>query len=74
MIHTNEAHISQAPQDVRIFVNQPSIGFEDVEDAQTAQAFVRSEEDARSGKPILLHYVRFQNVNSLHVRIFVESE
>lgn len=70
VVHTKEEHAAQAPKNIKLFINRPSIGFEDVEDAvdaQTAQTLELSAEDIRSNKPIALRYVRFQNVNTLHV-------
>jgi len=64
----------QAPKRVKLLVNRPSIGFEDVEDAEepeVAQIIELSEDDVEHGKPIALRFVRFQAVQSLH--IFVES-
>ena len=63
---------SQGPLVIKIFVNRPSIGFEDVQDAQepeVAQTLQLSEEDVRIGKQIPLRFVRFQSVNSMHVSI-----
>jgi len=61
---------SQGPLVVKVLVNQPSIGFEEVQDAQepeVAQVVQLSEEDVRVGKLIPLRFVRFQSVNSVHV-------
>lgn len=71
-IQTSAEHLSQAPKTLKLFINRPSIGFEDVEDAdesETAQTLELSEEDVREGKPVTLRYVRFQNVHSIHVRV-----
>jgi len=65
---------SKGPFTVKILVNRPSIGFEDVQEAQeseVAQVVQLSEEDIRVGKPIPLRFVRFQSVNSVH--LFVTS-
>jgi len=65
---------SQGPFVMKILVNRPSIGFEDVQDAQepeVAQVVQLSEEDVRVGERIPLRFVRFQSVNSVH--LFVES-
>ncbi|KAJ6513834.1 galactose-binding domain-like protein [Mycena vitilis] len=59
-----------APKRVKLLVNRPSIGFEDVEDAEepeVAQILEISEDDVRNGRPIALRFVRFQTVTSLHV-------
>lgn len=63
---------SQGPLIVKVLVNRPSIGFEDVQDAkepEVAQVVQLSEEDVRVGKQIPLRFVRFQSVNSVHVSI-----
>lgn len=64
---------AQAPRKIKLFINQPSLGFDDIEDGRAvpAQEFELSEDDVSQGKKIALRYVRFQAVNSLH--IFVES-
>ena len=50
-------------------MNNPSIGFDDLEgDANVAQEIELSEEDVE-GKEVQLRFVRFQRVNSLHVCI-----
>lgn len=67
-VHSREP--SQGPLVVKVLVNRPSIGFEDVQDAQeseVAQVIQLSEEDVRVGKHIPLRFVRFQSVNSVHV-------
>jgi len=63
-----------APKRVKLLVNRPSIGFEDVEDAEepgVAQILDLSQDDVQQGRPVSLRFVRFQTVNSLH--IFVVS-
>jgi len=62
----------QGPKELKIFTNRPSLGFEDVENAdepETAQTLELSQEEVSLGKPISLRFVRFQNVNSLHIFI-----
>jgi hypothetical protein len=69
-VHSHEP--SQGPLVVKVLVNRPSIGFEDVQDAQepeVAQVVQLSEEDVRVGKQVPLRFVRFQSVNSVHVSI-----
>ena len=64
----------QAPKNIKLFVNRPSLGFEDVEDAsepEAAQVLELSNEDVKEGNRIVLRFVRFQTVNSLHVRRFL---
>jgi len=63
-------NVSQAPKRVKLMVNRSSIGFEDVEDAvepAVAQTLDLTEEQVEEGQKIALRFVRFQNVNSLHV-------
>ncbi|KAF8226215.1 DUF1000-domain-containing protein [Tricholoma matsutake] len=65
---------SQAPRTIKILVNRPNLGFEDVEDAEepeVTQVLSISDAIVTEGKPILLRFVRFQAVNSLH--IFISS-
>lgn len=74
-IHSFEA--SRGPSVIKIFVNRPSIGFEDVQDVQeqeVAQVVRLSEEEVRVGKRIPLRFVRFQSVNSVHVSISLPHE
>lgn len=55
---------------MKLLINRPSLGFEDVEDVvepEAAQILELTSEQAE-GKPIQLRFVRFQSVNSLHVR------
>jgi hypothetical protein len=62
----------QAPKNIKLFVNRPSLGFEDVEDAEepdAAQVLELSNEDVKAGNRIVTRFVRFQAVSSLHVRV-----
>lgn len=57
---------------MKLLINRPSLGFEDVEDVvepEAAQILELTSEQAKEGKPIQLRFVRFQSVNSLHVRL-----
>lgn len=66
--------VDQAPKRIKLVVNRPAIGFEDVEDVEepaAAQILELTEDQVKQGQKILLRFVRFQSVNSLH--IFVES-
>lgn len=52
-------------------INRNAIDFEDVEDAEepeVAQVLEVPEDTVKEGRPIDLRFVRFQSVNSLHVR------
>lgn len=69
VIKCNDA--DRAPKAIKLFVNRPNLGFEDVEDASepdAAQVLDLSSEDVKDGKPVTLRFVRFQAVSSLHVR------
>jgi len=73
-ISIKATNASQAPKKVKLFINRPSIGFEDVEDAEepeAAQVLELTPQQVASGEHIPLRFVRFQKVNSLHV--FVKS-
>ncbi|KAH9997558.1 PITH domain-containing protein, partial [Russula vinacea] len=64
----------KGPKLIKLLVNRPAIGFEDVEDAEEPEAtqiLEISEETVKEGSPIELRFVRFQSVTSLH--IFVSS-
>jgi hypothetical protein len=67
-IKTNSAHAGQAPKEIKLVINQPSIGFEDVEDASVAQSLELTPEQVAKGERVALRFVRFQSVSSLHVR------
>ena len=61
---------SQAPRTIKLFINKPSLGFEDVEDAtepEAAQIVELTEDQVKNGTKIPLRFVRFQSVNSIHV-------
>ena len=71
ILRTDSEHIAQGPKLIKLFINRPSLGFEEVEDAQepqAAQVIELTEEQVKEGKPIPLRFVRFQSVNILHVR------
>ncbi|OSX64733.1 hypothetical protein POSPLADRAFT_1178293 [Postia placenta MAD-698-R-SB12] len=70
-ISIQSSNVAQAPMRIKLFLNHPSLGFDDVEDGEAAQEFELTEEQVQQGKRIPLRYVRFQSVNTLH--IFVES-
>ncbi|THH31365.1 hypothetical protein EUX98_g2824 [Antrodiella citrinella] len=76
VIHTSPAHIAQGPARIKLFINRPAIGFEDVERAEepdAAQVIDLTEEQVREGKPIPLRFVRFQSVTILHSNIGTED-
>ncbi len=52
------------PKDVHLFINKPSLGFEDVEDeSAVVQTLHLTAEDVSKGTVIPLRYVKFQNVH-----------
>jgi uncharacterized protein len=69
VLHT--ADTKEGPKLIKLLVNRTAIGFEDVEEAresEVAQVIEVPEDVVREGRSIDLRYVRFQSVNSLHVR------
>ncbi|KAG9123602.1 hypothetical protein FRC07_014584 [Ceratobasidium sp. 392] len=70
-----ETDATYAPKTIKLAINRPALGFEDVESAaepEMAQLFEQlSPEDIAQGRRIPLRFVRFQSVTSLH--IFVAS-
>ncbi|CAE6426631.1 unnamed protein product [Rhizoctonia solani] len=73
LIHTADA--PHAPKAIKLAINRPALGFEDVESAtepDMAQVIEElSPDDIANSRRIPLRYVRFQSVRSLH--IFVAS-
>lgn len=70
VLHTTNS--SSGPKKIKLLTNKPSVGFEDVENAeepQVSQTLELSEETIKEGKHIQLRYVRFQAVNTLHVSL-----
>lgn len=62
---------AQQPRLIKLFINRPTLGFSDAEDAkepEAAQIIELTPEQVAQGRRIPLRFVRFQNVNSLHVR------
>ncbi|EDR09445.1 uncharacterized protein LACBIDRAFT_319047 [Laccaria bicolor S238N-H82] len=69
-IAIQSSSIDHAPKTIKLLVNRPSLGFDDVEDAdepEVAQVLDISKQDVQQGTPINVRYVRFQAVNSLHI-------
>ena len=69
VLHT--ADPQKGPKSIKLLINHNAIGFEDVEDAQepkVTQVLEVPEDAVKEGQPIDLRFVRFQSVNSLHVR------
>ncbi|KAI0811092.1 PITH domain-containing protein [Irpex lacteus] len=60
----------QQPRKIKLFINRPSLGFEDVQDAEepdASQIIELTDAQVTQGKKIPLRFVRFQNVNSIHI-------
>lgn len=62
--------LSAGPKTVKLFSNREHMGFSNVNDFPPSDIAVLSEENLK-GKPVILKYVKFQNVRSLTV--FVED-
>ncbi|KAG8897497.1 hypothetical protein FRB99_008115 [Tulasnella sp. 403] len=72
VLHTKNP--SKGPKTIKIAINKPAIGFDDVENAtepEVVQVFDVPEDMVQDGKYIHLRYVRLQYVTSFH--IFVSS-
>ncbi|CDP08529.1 unnamed protein product [Coffea canephora] len=60
----------EGPKTVKLFSNREHMGFSNVNDFPPSDTAVLSEDNLK-GKPVILKYVKFQNVRSLTV--FVED-
>ncbi|XAR63607.1 hypothetical protein NMG60_11023607 [Bertholletia excelsa] len=60
----------EGPRTVKLFANKEHMGFSDVNDFPPSDTAVLSPDNLQ-GKPVVLKYVKFQNVRSL--TIFVED-
>lgn len=58
-----------APKNVKVFVNQPHIGFEDAEDHEGTQILDLTAEESTSDAKSELKFVKFQKVNTLQIFI-----
>jgi hypothetical protein len=61
----------QRPRKVKLFVNRPTIGFDDAaaaKEPEAAQVLELTDEQVVQARPVQLRFVRFQNVNHLSVR------
>lgn len=58
---------SQAPKTIQLFINQPTLDFSDAANLTPTQEIVLSEKDIK-GDRVEVRFVKFQSVNSLHVR------
>jgi hypothetical protein len=73
-IHANKAPVEHAagPKKVKVFVNQPNIGFDDAESKPGTQELDLTLGEL-SGTQIPLRFVKFQNVSSLQF-FFVDNQ
>jgi hypothetical protein len=60
-----------APSEIKIFINQPGMGFAEAEAAECVQELSLAPEDLTSNSLTMLNFLKFQGV--LSVQIFVES-
>lgn len=66
-LSTLPSSFAQAPKTLRLFVNNPTLGFDDAESLEPAQEVEVSEKQARGEESIQLRFVRFQSVATLSV-------
>lgn len=59
---------SQAPKNIKLFINHLSMDFGDTETMQAAQEIELKPEDVKGNK-VDLRFVKFQNVRSLHILV-----
>lgn len=63
---------SHGPKNVRLFINQPrTIDFDMADSYVSVQDLVVDQKDLESGAPILLRFVKFQNVQN--IQLFVKD-
>lgn len=71
-IHYSCFFSAQAPKVVKVFINLPrSMSFDDAEQSEATQVLDLVEEDCKEDGLVPLRYVKFQNVQSVTVRIDV---
>lgn len=69
-IHYSCFFSAQAPKVVKVFINLPrSMSFDDAEQSEATQVLDLVEEDYKEDGLVPLRYVKFQNVQSVTVRI-----
>lgn len=67
---TLPSEISKAPKTIKIFVNKPNLGFDDV-DTEAAHEETLTEAQASGKEAVQLRFVRFQQTSS--ISIFVKD-
>ena len=70
IVLTSKGPAAQRPVRAKLFVNQPTLGFDDAATLPPVQELELTEAQLTQGARIPLRFVRFQSVNSLHVRFF----
>jgi len=68
---TNPDHLAHAPKALKLFINRPTIGFDDAENDAATQEIELSKDQASGAEAVQLRFVLFQRVQSL--QIFVSS-
>ncbi|KAJ2547629.1 hypothetical protein EV175_005142 [Coemansia sp. RSA 1933] len=66
-----KAPLDKAPKNIKLFANNSTIGFDDVDSIEATQTIEMTESMYKNGGVVNLRFVRFQNINSLS--IFVED-
>lgn len=64
---------SQAPKEIKLFINHNAMDFSDAETSSPAQELTLSPQDVK-GEKLELRFVRFQNVRSLHILVKSNQE
>ncbi|KAJ1986798.1 hypothetical protein GGI25_000995 [Coemansia spiralis] len=62
-----KAPLERAPKNIKIFANNPNVGFDDGDSLEATQEIEMTEAMYKSGGVVNLRFVRFQNVNSLSI-------
>lgn len=66
-LRTSPAHLGSAPARLKLFVNRPTLGFDDAEAEGATQEVELTEAQVKGEDVIELKFVKFQNVNVLSV-------
>ena len=61
--------LETAPNVLKLYVNKPHLDFSDVEDFDTTEEFILTEEEVKGGD-IVLNVVKYTNVNKISVSPF----
>ena len=66
-LKTLPAHLARAPASLRLFVNRPTLGFDDAESEEATQEIQLTEAQVKGEAAVELRFVKFQNVNVLSI-------